>query len=252
LGGPIRVDIKKKKVEQRISLPFVPHLVVPDRRSRCLWTLNGNQLVAVMDSGREIYSTGFTVFDMAYDRSRSRLLAIDMRGNLWDIESTKVLRYGKEIAAMEDPKYAQQRKKLIEEMHKATEHQQLPLAGGSRTPQLLVDADNKRLYFDRGLFEMKNLKELKGRFKTNPYAQAQSPELRQFLARFPELDQIMAASPDGKWAANGTHIFSAVDFTVHAALPVPTGALAFSKESNELYIFDFVNSQLAAIRVVPE
>lgn len=75
------------------------------------------------------------------------------------------------------------------------------------------------------------------------------PAIAEFSTRTRVMDQILAASPDGKWVASGTQMFNAATFAVHKEIPLPTPLVAFSKDSKQICCFDWVIKVIAVMDV---
>ena len=109
---------------------------------------------------------------------------------------------------------------------------------------LFLDRPHHRLYFNRCAMDADHPENLLGVFQEVEHTLGRDSQVNQFLARFPYYRQILAVSPDGKYACSGTHLFNAEDFTAVCELPVPTTAVAFAADSRSLYLADPFNLQI--------
>ena len=73
--------------------------------------------------------------------------------------------------------------------------------------------------------------------------------MAEYAARSRIVGQILAASPDGQWVASGTHLFDATTFEVRRELPLPTPLAAFSKDSRELWTFDWGKKAISVLDI---
>ncbi len=109
---------------------------------------------------------------------------------------------------------------------------------------LFLDRAHHRLYFNRCAMDVDHPENLIGVFPEVEHTLGQDNQVNEFLVRFPYYRQILAVSPDGKYACSGTHLFNAEDFTAVCELPVPTTAVAFAADSRSLYLADPYNQQI--------
>lgn len=112
---------------------------------------------------------------------------------------------------------------------------------------LFVDEPRKRIYFNRCVMDLKEPGKIIGVFKSPEHSLKDNQDLRDFLQKFPYLNQILAVSPDGTVAASGTHLYNTADFTVLGELPVPTTSLSFHSDNKTLYLGDPINRQVVGI-----
>jgi S1-C subfamily serine protease len=112
---------------------------------------------------------------------------------------------------------------------------------------LFVDEPRKRIYFNRCVMDLKEPGKIIGVFKSPEHSLKDNQDLREFLQKFPYLNQIRAVSPDGRIAASGTHLYNTEDFTIIGELPVPTTSLSFHPDNKTLYLGDPINRQVVGI-----
>ena len=65
-----------------------------------------------------------------------------------------------------------------------------------------------------------------------------SPEMVRRRDYFRVMDSIVSASPDGRYAASGTHVYDMKSKEPIRRLPFPSRTHAFSKDGKSLYAYD--------------
>jgi hypothetical protein len=117
----------------------------------------------------------------------------------------------------------------------------------TRQQSLFIDEERRRVYFNRCVMNAKDPGRMIGVFKSPEHSLKDNQELKEFLAKYPYLNQIRAVSPDGTIAVSGTHLYNTADFTIIGELPVPTTALIFHPDNKTLYLGDPINRQVVGI-----
>ncbi len=109
---------------------------------------------------------------------------------------------------------------------------------------LFLDPAHHRLYFNRFAMDLDHPENILGQFEDVKVSSRTNFKVNNFFNEYPYYRQILAVSPDGKYAASGTHLFNATDFTAVCELPVPSTSVVFAADSRSLYLADPFNQQI--------
>lgn len=112
---------------------------------------------------------------------------------------------------------------------------------------LFIDEPRNRIYFNRCVMDLKEPSKIIGVFKSPEHSLKDNGEVKDFLEKYPYLNQIRAVSPDGTVAVSGTHLYNTADFTIIGELPLPTTSVAFHSDNKTLYLGDLINQQVIGI-----
>lgn len=238
----VRVSLSRMQVMEKLELPFAP-LDIACSKSHVWIRTTDDRLYVLSPTDKKAYYTQLGAKSIGFDTRHGRLL-IGGGTILGEGEADKIAGVAKELAAA---KKDADRAKLLEQYDKLIKVSPVNVSSpgySGRGASLVVDSTNGRVYYFRAVFKADKLDAPLGVFKPNPYSSSSDPAVRAFMARYPLLDEIRAASPDGKWAANGTHVFNTQKYTVQQELPIPAIAYCFSKDSKALYFFDAINGMI--------
>jgi S1-C subfamily serine protease len=254
----VRVDLENLEIEETVDVPNgIRRMAVADRGVWYLAQRGG--LWYARTSGREpVGIDRITGTDVAVHPTKDLLyLAVGSRCiNL--VKPRKLLSYARKITALAGKEHPDRRDRqhFNQLVSKAREDcLEQVMVGMSVTTsgncQLIVDREHDRLFFDRGVFALDDLSQLKGIFKPNPISQIDHPLFRELMRRFPALDQILAVSPDGSLVADGTHILDARTFAPVRELPLPTERVSFSADGRQVWFIDALLGVLGRVPVEP-
>jgi len=85
---------------------------------------------------------------------------------------------------------------------------------------------------------------LVGSFELDPFARDERPEMQRRRGYFLFMNNIFSATPDGRHAASGTHIYSVRSRKPIRRLPFPATAHLFSRDGKSLYLYDSARRSL--------
>lgn len=242
----VRISLSRMQVMEKLELPFAPYDIAVSKSYVWLRTAD-DRLYVLSPNDKKAYATGLKALGLAFDTRHGRLL-ISAEGVLAEGEADKIAGIAKELAAAKNDK---DRSKALEGYEKILKMNAVNVdSRGYRGSSIFIDPANGRVYHSRAVFKADKLDAPLGVFKPNPYSNSSDPAVRAFLQRYPQIDEVRAASPDGKWAANGTHVFHTQTFTVRTEIPVPTIAYCFSKDSKKLYFFDAIHKMVLPLDLV--
>jgi len=206
-AGICAVDLADKKDLGNLGSGFYSALAYEGRKER-LWALSGGALIE-------------------FDASKSGALLKELaRKNLTDKEQAEL------AAAMNG----------IGKRH--------PIAGpdpGQLGPRIFLDERGSRIYVGGVAVRTDGPEKAVGVYRNPAHTMDHEPAVRGFMGKILGRDQILAVSPDGKWAASGTHVFNAATFASRQELPLPTSLVAFSKDSKQVYYYDWINRVITAV-----
>jgi hypothetical protein len=123
-------------------------------------------------------------------------------------------------------------------------HKNCPGAGYSYESLMWTDDRTARLFLGRTIFKLDNLDIPVGTLPSTSLSPTKRTAWERRVLQDPQHGDIVAASRDGRWVATGTHVHHAEKLAVSRELPMPTPAVAFSKDSKTLWFYDFVNKVL--------
>ncbi len=245
----VKLDLDKGVTIDTIPAQFLPVAIVAFRKYVFYAAANRGGVWGVDSSDKKdlgrLADDSFNA--MAYDSRKDRLWGLG-DGYLAELDASKVGVTMRELTRKNlGPK---ERQELGTSLNGQIKRH--PLAGqAARTfwSRFLFDDKNGRIYFSNCVAKVDKPEVTLGTFKGPAHSIDQDPAVAEFSNRIRGMDQILAASPDGKWVASGMQIFSAATFAVHKEIPLPTPLVAFSKDSKELCYFDWVNRVIAVMDV---
>lgn len=267
----VKVDLDKGVITETLNLSFAP--VRLERSRNLIWCLSDVgriHFVSVSDrkeilppgTGWGMGGYGFPVLDLAFDTKRDRMLA-KTGFALMDIDATRsiniIVEMNKNPGMKEAAALQQELGKYMKPYPQWRDADMTPFRVDPKTGRqvpgkalgfgLVIDEKATRFYTKRSGVSLDRPEAVLGTFKAGPHSLGAEPEIQDFLTRFSTVEEIIAASSNGKWVCSGTHLFSAERFTVHKELPVPTLVLAFSKDSKLVHFVDWVGLQIAVLEV---
>ena len=74
-------------------------------------------------------------------------------------------------------------------------------------------------------------------------------EIRSLKAKYPDIQGIQSASPDGRWFATGLHLYNAENCEVKEELPLASRLWVFSADSKTLYLYDPWNGYVVPMKI---
>jgi hypothetical protein len=110
------------------------------------------------------------------------------------------------------------------------------LSGESPTSSVFQLPGDKLICSKRVLKISNKTIDLVGEFDSSSYVKTDNPEYAKAREFFKFMDNIFSVSPDGKYAASGTHIYDVNTRKILKKLPFPSIRHAFSKDGKNLYI----------------
>jgi S1-C subfamily serine protease len=113
---------------------------------------------------------------------------------------------------------------------------ELPAEGGI-LPEIVFLGPN-RMAIGRRLFLLGRDLTLETHLPPGPYVVDERPEMQRKREYFRAMDAILSASPDGRHAASGTHIYDLKTREPVRRLPFPSRVHAFSQDGKSLYLHD--------------
>jgi tetratricopeptide (TPR) repeat protein len=245
----IKVDLEKGEVVESVSTDYdAEGLVVVRKMALCLLP-NGPLCAVDLAEKKDLGMVGGDAYSaMAYDVRKDRLWGL-ARGALVEFDGSKLGPALKELGR----KNLGDRERVDVTNALGGLAKRHPIAGhdpdqlGSR---MLLDERSGRIYVSGVTVKAEKPEAVLGVFRPSPHPFDKQPAVRAYLGRtLGGKDQILAVSADGKWAASPTHLYNAANYSVLKELPLPTSLLAFSKDSKELYCYDWVNRVVAIVEV---
>lgn len=238
----VRIDPERGAVMETVALTAPPRSMALTKSQ--IWFDAGEQgslRVYSLSDKKEYTLIGVMPGPLGYDARRDRLM-VGTRQGLVEFDPDRLTTLLKEMNRVRS--LPNEARAVQEQITKTIRTYPGAGGGGGDYAQLLVHEKSAKLIYDRIVFRLDRPETQLGTLKPNPYSNSSNPRVKAFMDRYPFLDQVMAVSPDGKLAANGTHVFDLERFTVKLELPMPTSAAAFSKDSKTLWIYDFFNKSL--------
>lgn len=239
----VRVDLASFKIVETITLANPPMKVLLTGGN--LWALcTTGQLSLWSPSEKKEYIHGTNWTAVGYDSKRSKLI-MGCAGFVNAVEADKLISIMRQLSRVKNP----QDETPIWAEYKKVFKTHMFTNDTSRLDGMTLHVDEKygKVYVNRVALRLDNLDAVHGTFKPNPYSRSSDSGVRLFMARYPQIDQIQAVSGDGKWVANGTHLYSAERYTPVLELPFPSMTLAFSKDSKVLWFFDWISKELVPL-----
>lgn len=253
-GDLVRVDLDKAAEAERIVYPDYKSVRSVGASSNYLWILPGDHSTfAIYSFSSKAWvktpfaKVGTTIF--AVDGRRGRLVLLGTDGALYEVDPERLASASTSFSKL---KAAPPPQTVEAEFAKLFRGQKTRVNRGySReyTP-LFADEKNGRLYFEDRVYKSDNLEEPLAVFPATRMSDTKEATWSAQINAGPS-GRVWAASPDGRWAATGTHLFDVARRLPPVELPMPTTAMCFSKDSKTLWFFDFVNKVLMPF-AIPE
>jgi hypothetical protein len=247
----VKVDLEKGQVTETIPLSAgTPKAVVAVRKY--LWWLEEHGSIQGLDLSdkRDLKQLGSeTSSALLYDAKRDRLLSASGY-HFIDFDASKVGLILRELTRKNlDPRTAGE---LAAGMAKATKVTETSaLQDRLDSGRMLLDEKNGRLYVGKVGLKIDKLEAVLRAYTTSAHPMLSTGD-NPYAGGNKTLEEIRAASADGKWVASGTHVFNAAGGAVHKELPLPCLLVAFSKDSKQLAYFDRANGAIVTIDVEPK
>jgi hypothetical protein len=245
----VRIDLEKGAIVETVPVAYVPAFILAVRKY--LWCLDSSWVLHGIDvSDRKDLGTLGTggISEVAYDSKKDRLWVLGKQAIL-DYDASRIGMILRELSRKNLT--GGERAELQQEMNKATKS--YAVSGPLTRPVgygLLLDDRNGKVYFNRNAAKIERPDLILGAFRPPAHSMGSEPAVRDLLSlSSPFLNEILAASADGKWVASGTHVFSATTLLVQKEVPLPSPLVGFSKDSKTLYYFDWANRVIAALDV---
>lgn len=108
---------------------------------------------------------------------------------------------------------------------------------GGLAPAILFVGPHQ-VIFGRRIIRLAGTMKVDGVLEPGPYSTDDRPGMKRRRDFYKYMDNVFSTSPDGKWAATGTHIYSVKTRKPIRQLPFPSSVHVFSKDGTSLYIFD--------------
>jgi S1-C subfamily serine protease len=105
-------------------------------------------------------------------------------------------------------------------------------------PPAIVFLGPHRVIVGRRIIRLGKELTVEARLPPGPYVTDERPEMRRRRDYFRLMDNIFSASPDGSYAASGTHLYSVRSRLPIRRLPFPSRVHVFSRDGKSLYLYD--------------
>jgi S1-C subfamily serine protease len=253
----LKMDLLEGKTYDRIDVALAFDRFVATRNH--LWTYSQRSLLITLKDKKAVPNP-LKFGALAHDRRRDR-----MTGIVTNWEEQKFLEFDPDKAGpiLRDfadidaagPTGSRWKEKdgLKDDILKMVKSWPLPPEYGAwtavaKTFTLITDG-GPRVYLNQAVMKQEKLDTILGFVRPEAYSKWDQPETLEAMRHCGRADQILAGSPDGKWIATATHIYEGERFTVHKELPIPSAAMAFTKDSRTLYIWDITNRMILPVDV---
>lgn len=243
----VEVSVKAKKLVKTYELQDGPREIALAPGFGYFYVASSSMLRFYSTQNRKDYYCGMTAAEIDYDAGAKRLL-VGTGSSIIEIDVPEFIPAFRKLDGLKPTDY-KRRMEIQKQIDETKKSHSLPQYNYARTMNLMLDAKNKRLYYGKTVLDAGRLGSAVGIFKPSPYSRSGDDAVRWFMQRYPELDNIFAVSPDGKWASSGTHIYSAAKFSVSQELPVPGLAMVFSEDSKVLWLFDVTNKTILPVKM---
>jgi len=250
-GGTTRnlykIDLDTGAITDTIPISADPVSLAVGRKY--LWYLARQKIVLMVDlterkdAEQALGNSASIAYDLRHDR---------LWGRYWDqLTEWDTSKLGPAVRENRRKSLPQQERNEIGKVLSGKRHHSaVPVLGPSDSQTLLVDERSAKLFLGRTAVKADRPEAPLGTFTPKaPHSLAREPAVLAYAANYPGLEDILAVSPDGKWAASGTLLYRMSTLGVVRELPLPTALVAFSKDSKEIYYFDWVNKGVSSISV---
>ena len=247
-GSLLRIDLERGEIVESIPTAYAAEGLTVTRRVAYLLVPNSGICAVDLSDKKDLGNLGSGYYSaIAYEGRKERLWALSS-GSLIEFDATKTGATLKELARknLTDKEHAE----LLTTMNGLGKRH--PIGGvdvGQLGPRIFLDERGARIYAGAVAVKTDLPEKPLGVFRNPAHPMDDEPAVREVLGKILGRDQILAVSPDGKWAASGSHVFNAATFASRRALPLPTTMVAFSKDSKELYYYDWAHRSIAVIDV---
>ncbi|MHC4606257.1 MAG: YncE family protein, partial [Planctomycetota bacterium] len=248
-GCMLKVDIFKRRFLTSIQVKLPPITVTVGKKY--LWCTDVRQGVHVVSPewGKAHYTT-LNAQGVGYDAKSGRLL-LAYNGRIMRVNPSTLAVSAREhsrVAGLRDS-FVRQSKIRRDIQRKVQEHEPgVPARKYTDIPATMhVREDLGALFVYRAVLKLRRPKDILGKFDPSPYSLSENPAVRQFMQKFPYLDQILAVSPDGKWVVTGTHVYSVERYQAYGELPMPCSVVQFSSDSKKIYFFDGIKKAIVPL-----
>jgi hypothetical protein len=247
-GSIVRVDLDRGEIGETVPTAYAADGILVIRKVAYLLVPSSGICAVDLADKKDLGNLGGNYYSaFAYEARKDRLWALSS-GVLLEFDASKV-----------GPTLKELNRKTLSEKERleltnvvnglGKRHPIGNLDVGQLSPRIFLDERASRIYVGAVAVKTDKPETPLGIFRNSGHSMDKEPAVRQFLGRILGRDQIIAVSPDGKWAASGTHLFNTATFTTRQELPLPTSVVVFSKESKELCYYDWVKGVLTAIDV---
>lgn len=250
----VRVDLDRGVVEETVPVPIAICDISPSKKY--LWCLAEDSTIHGVDASEKKH-LGLLASDVGlgvwYDAKRDHLLVCG-RTRLVDYDASKLGPLMRELTRTNlTPK---ERGDLKDTMQKSAKI--FPSLGAAGVAGLtrtigcgfLVDEKNGRVYLNRAAASLSKPETAVGILAASaPHSMVMDPAVSTYIRQNPSVEDILAASPDGRWVATGLHLYNSATFAIHKELPLPSMMVAFSKDSRQLYYYDWVSHTISMLDV---
>jgi tetratricopeptide (TPR) repeat protein len=247
-GSIVRTDLEKGEIAESIPTAYTAEgLAVVRKVAYCLSPGAGICAVDLADK-KDLGTLGGNYYSaLAYEVRKERLWGLS-GGALIEFDGSKIGPLLKELNRKNLS--GNERTELTNTLnglgkrHLISGHDPAQLG-----PRIFLDERSSRIFVGSVAVKTDKPETPVGVFRSPAHSLDKDPAVRAFTGRILGRDQILATSPDGKWAASGTHLFNATAFTLRQELPLPTSLVVFSKDSKSLYYYDWVNRAIALLDI---
>lgn len=258
-GTLVKVDVEAEKIFDRVTVTQgFDHFVCTRNH---LWTFGRGNSGIITLRDKEFMTSPVRFGTLAWDRRRDLLVGLALSlGNtkFIELDPDKVGPLMRDIHEIKHQGSSHPRYKELNALSKEfDERAKLTtppaecvawMVGGLR---FVMSIDRTGwVYANRSVLKRDKMDTIAATFPPEEFKGANAPGVAQALDAFgASAYVIQAGSPDGRWVATGTHIFSTEKFTMHKELPIPTPASAFSGDSKTLYIYDLSTRSIIPVEV---
>ncbi|HYE99311.1 MAG TPA: trypsin-like peptidase domain-containing protein [Planctomycetota bacterium] len=238
----VKIDTERGAVVETLPLTVQP-IKITYAKSQ-IWMLAAGQpylTIYSFNDKKEYVLVGVPAGPTTYDGRRDRII-LGIRQGLIEFDPGRLLTLCKEMIRTRG--FPNEQAAIKQELEKTLKGYPVSTMSELENREMLAHEKAGKLFYDRTILRLDKLDSQLGTLKPNPYSYSSNAQVRAFIDRFRHLDQIMAVSPDGKWAANGTHVYEVERFTVSNELPLPSPSVGFTRDSKTVWLFDFVNKAL--------
>ena len=247
----VKIDVGRGKTVDTIAVNFTPgEFVLTDTHIWAYGSTPTIQLVPLQE--KKHWDTYAPLLTLSYDRRFDTVIGANASTILYEFDASKMVVTVMDLARLKPDSPESEINRMIARLKALVKVHRVPaeaLQGITHGLSIVIEPKRNLLFFNRAILKLDDLSKTVGILKSNPYSTSGDAKIRGVLERLKFLDLIVAASRNGKWVANGTHIFSVETFTAVKEIPVPTSCAFFSKDSKRLYYYDAVHRSIAWVEV---